>query len=689
MQTEKKRERHIYTLLNAGRRDLWAQWRVEERFEEMLQSEFARSAAKGIPQMLLCALAAQGTLAGGAAPFAPALLAAVMMKGGIAGWAAAGCIAGALIAWQPQVLLTGILLYLVYACMRGAGMRPNELTCMAVLGIGMGILPQIGAENLYERLMAAVGALASMMMAKLYLPALRVKIKERELFCTEELIGMALLAASVLAGMQGLRLWEMRPAYAALMLASLSAGYVGGAGAGAAAGGLMGLLMSVTEPRASFLMGGLVLTGLLSGLFAKMGRGWSAAGAAVAGVLAASAEPEALAWGRAAELGCAVLVFLCIREGIWKEIRRCTEREERLRRDAELTQERMCRTLCGQLEEYAALYGRMAGRAGADGGQFAAVSGALHSIAREMEQPVSALPEMAAEAARALDAAGIRAQEVQAVKEGEKLRVMLRLHCTRRDGMCDGRMVQTVSRAAGRPMRVKPTGYCPQEGLCTLEMEAASRYELNAGWAVGAKEDGQPCGDTVTAVQLPKGRYLLALADGMGHGAQAQEESRAAVEMMEDYLLAGFEPEAALHGVNEMLMKNGGAERFSTMDLMLADLDSGVLKAMKIGAVPSFIRRGRHVIRVGGDALPMGIVERVKPSVTQLMLEDNDVLLMISDGVMDAVGADEGWLQAELLKADARAPEEAARRIMEAAKKVGWYRDDMTVCIARVIRRGG
>ena len=94
------------------------------------------------------------------------------------------------------------------------------------------------------------------------------------------------------------------------------------------------------------------------------------------------------------------------------------------------------------------------------------------------------------------------------------------------------------------------------------------------------------------------------------------------------------------------------------------------------------------MICVGGDALPMGIVERVKPSVTQLQLQDGDVLMMVSDGVVDAVGGEEGWLQAELMKADARAPEAASRKIMEAAKAVGRHRDDMTVCVVRVMERG-
>ena len=687
-QTGKRRGRYIQTLVGSGQGGLWEQWRVEERFAAMMESDAMRRAQKGLPMLGLCMLAAQGELAGGIVPFAPALVAAVMMSGGALGWAAAGGMLGAMVVLKPNVLLTCALLYVLQACMKRAEMRANDLACLMVLGLSMGAVPQLYATDAYERLMAGLGAMAAMILAKMMVPALRVRLKERELLCAQEWVGLALVAASALVGLQRVVLYGVRPAYAMLMLLSLSAGYVGGAGAGAAAGGLLGLMMAIAQPAAPFMLSGLVLMGLLSGLFGRMGRGWAAAAAPLAGTLAVAMDAQFLSWGRVVELSAAVTVFLCTKQSAWQWVRSYTSREARLRRETEMTQEAMRTALCGQLEEYASLYGRMARRVGMGGGQYAAVSGALESMAQELGKTVESLPELAVEVARAMDAAGIKVQQVQAFRAGERLGMRLHLACQRRDGLCDGRMLQEASRATGVTLRVKPTGYCPKDGLCTLELEAANRFELSVGYATCAQGDGQPCGDTMTAVQLPQGRYLLALADGMGHGAAAQVESRAAVELMEDFLLARFEPEAALHGVNELLLKKRSGDGFSTMDLMLVDLESGSLRAMKIGAVSSYIRRGRRVICVGGDALPMGIVERVKPSVTQLQLQDGDVLMMVSDGIVDAVGGEEGWLQAELMKADARAPEAASRKIMEAAKAVGRHRDDMTVCVVRVMERG-
>ena len=667
-QTGNRRVRQVYALHSLVQAGLWEQWRVEERFEALCASQWMGKIRRGLPVFALCALSAQGKLVGGASPFAPALLAAVMMCDCQAGWAAAGCALGALIAWEPAVLMVCIVLYVLNVCLRAAELRPNDLTCIAAVGLAQGLLPLIFAQTAYDQLMTLAGAAASMVLAGLLTPALRLRTEGRELFSTEERIGVAVLIASVLSGLRGVQLWGASPAVAALMLLCLAAGYLGGMGAGAAMGALTGLLVCVTQPAAQELLCGFVWMGLMCGLFSRMGRWWTAAAAPLACVLAAAMDPQFLSLERAAELAAAMLVFLCIRERTWQRLRVYIKKDAQVRAAAELSQAELRGALRDKLCEYAGLYHRMERYPG--GGQFAAVGTALERMAEELSQPVAMLPELSATLAQALDAAGIAAQNVCASTQGEKLCIRLQIACKRRDGLCDGRVMQIASRTAGMPMRVRPTGLCPKEGMCMLELEAANRYEVAMGCASNAQEDGQPCGDTLTTVQLPEGRYLLALADGMGHGSAAR-----------------FEPEDALHGVNEMLLRSGMGERFSTMDLALLDLGSGNLRAMKIGAVPSFIRRGKHVIRIGGDALPMGIMERIKPSVTQMQLQDGDVLLMLSDGILDAVGGEEGWLQTQLLSVDIRAPETAARKILQSAQKVGRHRDDMTVCLVRVIAR--
>ena len=682
-QTAKQRTGWVWSLNR--RRDEDAAARAEERLQAMWDSPAGLSLRRGLPVLVLCAFAAQGELAGGAMPFAPALLAAAMMRGQAVDWAAAGCVLGAFIARSPGTLLACALLYLLAVCLRAANLRPNDLTCVLATGLSSYLMPLLFVQDAYGHLMAGAGAITAMVLARMYAAALRIRLRDRELLSPEEIISLTLLLAGVTAGFRGVSLWGVSPVRTAMLLVCMAAGFLGGAGLGAAVGALTGLMLGVTSPAEPYFLCGLTLLGVLSGVFSRLGRWWVAACAPVAAVLAGAMDARFLTLPRAFELLLAIAAYLSIRPAQWERLRVFVDREAQVRHSARLDPDGLRAASSERLREYAALYDRM-GRNVPGGGQFAAVSEALGRIAAEMDQPVRPLPELTRQIAQALDAQAIRAESVQAQKTGDRLTVTLGVPCRRRDGLCDARMTQTVSQAAGVPLRVRPTGVCPRQGVCRLTLEEACRYEVSEGSCCRASEEGASCGDTLTTVQLPDGLYMAALADGMGHGDEAQRESRAAVELMEDFLLARFEPEAALHGVNDLLLSRDG-ECFSTMDLMLIDLTSGTLKAMKIGAVSSFVRRGRRVIEVGGDALPMGIVEKVKPSVTQMQLMDGDVLVLLSDGVLDAVDGDAAWLQSEIQTLDARAPAQSARRLIDRAAQVGCHPDDMTVCILRIVRR--
>lgn len=687
----KNRPARVWSMNLGGRESLWESLKVEENVQNFLDSRAGVSIREGLPVLLICLFAGQGRLVGGSMPFASALLAGAMMRGRSVAWAAVGCALGALIGGSPPMLLACALLFILYAALKATDLAPNDLTCVAAAGLATYLCPVLFAQTLYDHLMALTGSAVAMVLARMYASALRIRLYDRELLSAEEIISLALMAAGVLTGFRSLTVLEMSPVIALLLFLCVSAGYLCGAGIGAAVGAMTGLLMGVTLPVQPYLMGGMVLMGLLPGIFSKLGKWGAAAAVPVAAVLAGALDAQFLTWQRAAEAALALTGFICVRNGVWSRLRVFVSREEQVRSRAVLTQGGVRGEVCGKLREYATLYGRMAQTLSGygSGGQYAAVSSALHAVAGDLSQPVSDQPQLSREIAQELDRAHIRVEGVQAQRVGDKCRVCVQLQCKRRDGLCDKRMVQVASLATGLPLRVRQTGICPKEGPCSLTLEEAYVYEASVGFCSLAPDGGSDCGDTLTTVQLPEGQYMMALADGMGHGKLAQEESRAAVDLMEDFLLARFEPEAALCGVNDLLLHREKEECFSTMDLSLIDLTKGTLRAMKIGAVSSYIRRGRRVISITGDALPMGIMEKVRPSVTQLQMQDGDVLVMLSDGVIDAVGGNEVWLNKEILDIDARNPEGAARRIIGRARAVGEHQDDMTVGVLRLIKKGG
>lgn len=193
-------------------------------------------------------------------------------------------------------------------------------------------------------------------------------------------------------------------------------------------------------------------------------------------------------------------------------------------------------------------------------------------------------------------------------------------------------------------------------------------------------------GDDVLVRRLSGGRMLLALSDGMGHGAGAQDESRKTLELLSLCMEAGYDRGEAVKAVNGVMLSVTGGEKFSTVDLCMIDLWNGRAAINKLGACASFLIQGRKLHRLEGHALPLGIVEHILPTESEVSLAEGDLLLMMSDGVTDAFEGEEEILSLFRGAAD-DAPQHIADMILQEAivQQGGLPKDDMTVLCAQVV----
>ena len=192
-------------------------------------------------------------------------------------------------------------------------------------------------------------------------------------------------------------------------------------------------------------------------------------------------------------------------------------------------------------------------------------------------------------------------------------------------------------------------------------------------------------GDALLFRPLPGGQALLALSDGMGHGAGAQDESRKTLEMLSLCLEAGYTRSQAMTAVNGAMLSATGGEKFATVDLCVIDLWTGETAMNKLGACASFILQGQKIHTVEGAALPLGIIEHVTPMEHRFTLGEGDTLLLMSDGVTDAFREEEELLNI-LRRGRDMSPQQLADLLLREAlmQRDGLPPDDMTVLCARV-----
>jgi stage II sporulation protein E len=201
----------------------------------------------------------------------------------------------------------------------------------------------------------------------------------------------------------------------------------------------------------------------------------------------------------------------------------------------------------------------------------------------------------------------------------------------------------------------------------------------------------QISGDSFSFLQKEDGQFLASLSDGMGTGLNAYQESEKVVDLLEQFLEAGFSKETAVKMINSAMVLRSDGKTFSTIDISSIDLYSGVCEFLKIGAATSFIRRGSWVETITSTSLPAGIFQQTDFEKTCRKLYDGDMVVMVTDGVLDVLPSEhqEKMMKDIILEHDTNNPKELADYILSRVRqyKNGRFCDDMTVLVIGIWKR--
>lgn len=253
-------------------------------------------------------------------------------------------------------------------------------------------------------------------------------------------------------------------------------------------------------------------------------------------------------------------------------------------------------------------------------------------------------------------------------------------------------IVQEISRITGRTM-VAAGGQSQtlgREYMTIVCMEGPDFYIMQGVARIG-KGGSQVSGDNFMACELPGGRQAIALSDGMGSGEKACRESTQVIELLEELLAAGFPEKMAVQMINTTLVIGREEIHYSTVDMGIFDLYNGTCELIKAGASSTFIKRKDRVERFVSTSLPIGVVHKIELESVECGLEDGDFVIMMTDGVLDAlpVGEQDMLLSTIIGGSDLTNPREMAQHILK--QVMNWTgktpQDDMTVLVAGIWKR--
>lgn len=275
-------------------------------------------------------------------------------------------------------------------------------------------------------------------------------------------------------------------------------------------------------------------------------------------------------------------------------------------------------------------------------------------------------------------------------KEG-RLNVKIEMASCAGTKSCVKNILPIINKTVGKTMSVcDECQIDPETKLCEMHIEEAHKFHVTSAVSLCSKDGEKFTGDSYSFGKTKDGNHMVLLCDGMGTGPRAGAESKIAIEMVEKFSEVGFSEKTAIDTVNSIMsIKFSEEEKFSTLDLQKINLYDGKVKFMKVGAMESFVKRGRKVKIIDSKTLPFGVVDTPDVDEIDVQLRGGDFVVTISDGILDLFKTGDlsnAWLVELLENSSSKNAKDLSNEILASAKDLtgGKAKDDMTVVVSKV-----
>lgn len=216
------------------------------------------------------------------------------------------------------------------------------------------------------------------------------------------------------------------------------------------------------------------------------------------------------------------------------------------------------------------------------------------------------------------------------------------------------------------------------------------KFVLQVGSAKITKDGSEISGDCSLQIKLADGKYLLAIADGMGSGEKARECSKIALRLVKQMLSAGFNKDESIKMINSRLNLAGNSEIYSSLDISILDLFVGKVELLKNGACSTYIKNKKNIRKIDSTSMPVGIVNNIELQSNTIDIIDGDIIIMCSDGVLEAKDdTKREWIEDFLKNVSTNNVQKLADLILAEAvdNSFGVAQDDMTVIVSKIVKK--
>ena len=329
--------------------------------------------------------------------------------------------------------------------------------------------------------------------------------------------------------------------------------------------------------------------------------------------------------------------------------------------------------------------------------QLDGVSKAISSIAVKMEKNMKEEEEFVdvnKKAIVALEIKGIIVDEIEINKKDN--RFFIDVYLKEDSKITENTDIEKIKKVLEKVLNEKlmindsKTKKINKQGKRGFSYLSEDKYLLQIGQATKIKDNSPVSGDSILQIRLNDGKYLIALSDGMGSGPEARKSSQIAIKMLERLLMSGFDKDTSIDLINTTIM-NVNEEIFATLDIAIIDLYNGKIEFIKNGACPTYVKNNKKVQIIKSLSLPAGILENINLTTYDKDIENQDIIVLCSDGILDAnveYKNKELWVKYMLEDIEISNSQKIADIILNEAidNNYGKAKDDMSIIVCKLIK---
>ncbi len=222
-----------------------------------------------------------------------------------------------------------------------------------------------------------------------------------------------------------------------------------------------------------------------------------------------------------------------------------------------------------------------------------------------------------------------------------------------------------------------------------IKVYSSNLFKIDHAVSYVGKDGNKISGDSYMYENFSNGQTFIAISDGMGNGEMAHKESSEALKILKCLLGFNVPVKTAIQTLQQLKQHSNTDERFFSLDICMIDRERQRATFYKKGATPTFLIRNHQIELINLAQLPVGVmVDQVIDHVT-LTLEENDILIMCSDGIVEQYNNIEELKQVILCQVD-QTPKVMAKGLLQQTvnKNKGKIKDDMMVLVVQYRRQG-